>query len=256
VAVTDLPPIAPQPVNDPNVEMAAMETPTIAIHTGPSIGSGSGPVVQMVNSHNLTIDFDVKGIGPSGLGGVDLWYTRNGQIWHKYPGPAQTKGPFVVEVAEDGLVGFTVVANNGVGLGKNPPLPGDPPQIWVEVDTVKPEVHLLNTQAGVDEAGRTLTLRWAATDKNLVPRPITLSYAEQAGGPWTPFATNLDNTGSYTWHMAASMPAQVLVRVEATDRIGNVGSDQSNMPTPLDLARPDANITHVGRNGTLEKTGQ
>src|SRR5262249_43710901 len=153
-----------------------------------------GPSVQMVNSRSLVIDFELKGLGPSGVGEVELWYTRNGQTWRKFSGAAQSQSPFTVEVTEDGVYGFTVVASNGMGFGKTPPQPGDVPQVWVDVDTTKPEVHLQSTQAGVDASGRTLTLRWAATDRNLVTRPITLSYAENAQGPWIPFATNLDNS--------------------------------------------------------------
>src|SRR5262249_32594899 len=149
----------------------------------------------------------LKGMGPSGIGAVELWYTRNGQIWYKYNGEGtQTQSPFIVEVAEDGLYGFTVVACNGVGIGKRAPQPGDAPQIWVDVDTTKPEVHLLITQAGADETGRTLTLRWTALDRNLVARPITLSYAERPQGPWIPFATNLENQGEYTWHISSGLP--------------------------------------------------
>src|SRR5262249_2970509 len=132
------------------------------------------------------------------------------------------------------------------------PQPGEAPQIWVEADTTRPEVKLVSTQAGVDENGRTLTLRWTATDKNLVARPITLSYAEQPQGPWTPFATNVDNSGLYVWHMSRGLPNSVLLKVEATDRVGNVGEDQTTMPAPIDLSRPQAALIKASRNGTLQ----
>src|SRR5579884_1265112 len=245
-------PVVEQPVS--SVELAAMQTPTVTIDpnaAGAAGGSGS-PARQMINSKSLLLDFELKGVGPSGLGGVELYYTRNGQIWHKYNGPVPATSPIPVDVSEDGLYGFTVVASNGVGLGHTAPEPGEPPQIWVEVDTTRPEVKLVSTQAGVDHDGRTLTLRWTATDKNLVARPITLYYAETAQGPWTPFATNVDNTGLYVWHMSPGLPNSVLVKVEATDRVGNVGGDQSAMPAPIDLSRPHAALIKASRNGTLQ----
>ena len=125
----------------------------------------------------------------------------------------------------------------------------------MDVDTTRPEVHLLNTQAGSDEVGRTLTLRLKRTDRNLVARPITLSYAEQAQGPWIPFATNLENAGYYSWRMSPGLPSRVLVRVEATDRVGNVNGDQTTMPAPVDLVQPTATIKNVSRNGTLVPVG-
>ena len=250
-----MPPAPPAPmpapvVQDSSVELAALESRTISVPATGSAGSGT-PSVQSVNCRSLVIDFELKGLGTSGIGSVELWYTRNGQIWRKYPGPAQSSSPFVVDVTEDGLYGFTVVAKNGMGIGKAPPRPGDPPHVWVDVDTTRPEVHLLSTQAGVDESGRTLTLRWTATDRNLVARPITLSYAENPQGPWMPFATNLDNSGFYSWRMSPGLPSQVLVRVEATDRVGNISGDQSAMPAPLDLTRPTAMIKNVSRNGIV-----
>ncbi len=237
-------------LNDPSVELAAMQSRTVMVQAPQSAGPG-GPSIQMVNSRSLVIDFDLKDLGPSGVGTVELWYTRNGQTWAKSPNAPQTQSPFIVEASEDGLYGFTVVASNGMGIGKAAPLPGDVPQMWVDVDTTKPEIHLLSTQAGADENGRTMTMRWTASDRNMVARPITLLYAESAEGQWIPFATNLENTGSYTWHMAAGLPNRVLVRVQATDRLGNMSADQSTMPSPIDLIRPTATIRNVTRNGVI-----
>ncbi len=236
-------------ISDPSVELAAMQSHTVTVQA--PAGAGTGPNVQMVNSRSLVIEFDLKDMGSSGVGSVDLWFTRNGQTWQKSPGAAQTQSPFVLEASEDGMYGFTVVASNGMGIGKSAPLPGDAPQMWVDVDTTRPEVHLLNTRAGADENGRTLTLHWTASDRNMVARPITLSYAERADGQWIPFGMNLENTGSYTWHMSAGMPSHVLVRVQAIDRVGNVSADQSTMPAPVDLTRPTATIRNVTRNGII-----
>lgn len=232
------------------VELVSMESRTITV---PAQGGGSSstPAIQYVNCRSLVIEFELKGVGPSGVGSVELWYTRNGQLWRKYPGAPQTQSPFVVDVTQDGLYGFTVVATNGMGIGKTPPQPGDPPHVWVDVDTTRPDVHLLSTQAGGDATGRTLTLRWSAMDRNLVTRPITLSYAEQPQGPWIPFATNLENNGFYTWRMSPGLPARVLVRVEATDRVGNVTADASSLPAPVDMLQPTATIKNVSRNGTI-----
>jgi hypothetical protein len=237
-------------ITDPSVEQASLQTRNVTIHAPSSTGPG-GPNVQMVNSRSLVIEFDLKDLGTSGLGEVDLWFTRNGQTWAKSPGLPQKTSPFVVEASEDGLYGFTVVARNGLGLARPAPQPGDAPQMWVDVDTSKPEVHLLGTQAGADENGRTLTLHWSAADRNLVPRAITLSYAEKADGPWVPFAMNLANTGAYTWHVSSGLSKRLLVRVQAIDRVGNIGADQTIMPNPQDLAKPTATVRNVSRNGVL-----
>lgn len=229
---------------------------SVAIRAGGSFAdNGAGiPNVRLVNSRSLVLTFDVQGAGSSGVGNVELWYTRNGQQWQRYQAGSQTQSPFAIDVPEDGLYGFSAVAVSGVGMVRHRPQPGDMPQVWVEVDTTKPDVHILGTQAGADDAGRTLTIRWSATDKNLGARPITLYYAGAGQMTWAPFATNLPNTGHFTWQLAPGLPAQVLVRIEATDRVGNTGVDQTNMPSPVDLARPAALITNVGGNGVIQTT--
>jgi hypothetical protein len=67
-----------------------------------------------------------------------------------------------------------------------------------------------------------------------------------------PCATNLANTGQYVWHLSDGLPARLMVRAEATDRVGNTGGDQATLPAPIDLSRPEAAITHVGRNGAAQ----
>ena len=131
------------------------------------------------------------------------------------------------------------------------PLPGDVPQMWVDVDTANPDIHLQSTKAGADESGRTLTLHWTAVDRNLAARPIAFFYAETPDGPWIPFATNVENSGLYTWHMAPGVPPRMLVRVQATDRVGNIGEDEMQVPAPVDLIRPRATIKNVTRNGLI-----
>ena len=55
--------------------------------------------------------------------------------------------------------------------------------------------------------------------------------------------------------MSPGLPQHVLVRAEATDRVGNTATDQSNLPTPVDLNRPTATIKNVSRNGTIQPAG-
>jgi hypothetical protein len=236
------------------VEASAVAPAAVAIHQGGAFAdTGAGiPNIRLVNTRSLVLNFDVQGTGSSGVGNVELWYTRNGQQWQKYQGGNQTQSPFAIDVPEDGLYGFSAVAVSGVGMVRHRPQPGDAPQVWIEADTTKPDVRILGTQAGADETGRTLTVRWSATDKNLGPRPITLYYAGAGQTTWAPFATNLPNTGHFTWRLAPGLPAQVLVRIEATDRVGNTGADQTNMPSPVDLARPSAVITGVANNGIMQ----
>jgi hypothetical protein len=199
----------------------------------------------MMNSKRIRLNYEIKDVGPSGVAGVELWYTRDGRTWKKHDRGPQRQPPYVVDVAEEGLYGFTLVARSGNGLGKEPPRPCDPPQVWVEVDVTRPDVRLLGTESSYGGKTPTLTIRWSASDKNLGPFPISLSYAERAEGPWTPIAAKLHNTGQFTWPVGPEVPRRFFVRVEAADLVGNLAAAQSPAPVVIDLAQPAVSILAV-----------
>jgi hypothetical protein len=208
--------------------------------------------VRMVNSKTFTLNYDVKEVGPSRVSTVDIWYTQDGQSWHKLrtqkcTDSADAKGPFAVEIKVDaeGLYGFTLVVHSGVGLSERPPQVGDEPQVWVEVDVTKPVIQLAKIVVGRGPDLGKLTITWRATDKNLTDRPITLSYAESSDGPWTTIAEKLENTGRYVWKMPDTKPYQFLVRAEAVDRAGNVGVAVTAEKIAVDLALPKVRIIGI-----------
>lgn len=207
------------------------------------------PPVRLVNSKRILLNYEVKDVGLSGISDVELWFTQDSRNWQKYNGPPQSRPPFVVEVTDEGLYGFTMVARSGVGLGRRPPQPGDLPQVLVEVDLTKPNVQLVGVKPTVDADARNLTILWAASDKNLGLRPINLSYAKQSKGPWIPLVNNVENTGCYHCPMPAGMPNSFFMRVEATDLVGNVGSAQTSHPILVDLSKPKVSILAVESAG-------
>jgi len=213
----------------------------VSVSDAPATASG----VRFVNSKRFRLNYEVKDVGPSGITGVELWYTQDGRTWHKHDATPHQHSPYVVEVGDEDLYGFTLRVRSGAGMGKEPPRPGDPPQVWVAVDATEPAVRLLAAEPGTGQGAGTITILWAASDKNLTQQPITLSYAEQAAGPWVPIATKLPNTGRYLWQIPPGTPLRFLVRVEAADQAGNVGSDQSPGPLTGDPAQPSVAIVNV-----------
>jgi len=207
------------------------------------------PAVRMVKTKRITINYEVKDVGPSGISGVELWCTQDGKTWKKRDMSHKVKPPYVVDVEEEGLYGFTLLAKNGIGLGPEAPKPGDLPQIWVEVDMTRPVVHLTGVNASSTGKVQNVIVHWKANDKNLGPRPITLSYAPCEEGPWQVMAANVPNTGRYVWPMPPETPARFLVRVEAADLVGNVGSAQTPKPVLMDRAQPVVNILNVDSDG-------
>jgi hypothetical protein len=223
---------------------------TVPAATGgapPDTGTG-GP--RMVNNKRISINYELKDVGKSGIAAIELWYTRtDGRNWQKHDGPASTQSPYIVEVSEEGLYGFTLLARNKAGFGEPPPKVGDPPQIWVEVDLTKPVVRIQNVEVGRGPDLGNLTITYTATDKNLARQAIAFSYAEKPDGPWTSIADKQENTGRFVWRMPETVPYQFYVRVEAGDRAGNVGSADTPKPVLVDLSQPKVQVIGVGVGG-------
>jgi hypothetical protein len=215
----------------------------------PVYGAPVDPDRRLVNSKRISLNYELKEVGPSGVSAVELWYTQDGRGWYRYPlpktGDEVQRPPLVFEVNSEGVYGFTLVAKSGVGLGERPPQVGDRPQVWVEVDLTKPVVSLQNVVVGQGLDKGKLTVLWTARDKNLAREPITLAFAEQPAGPWTPIVEHIQNTGRYVWSMPDRVPYQFLVRVQAADLAGNVGEVVTTSMVKVDLSLPRVRILQV-----------
>jgi hypothetical protein len=222
------------------------ESQPFSSHSGQIASSSSrtAPGKLWVNSTKIKLNYEVKEAGPSGVKAVELWYTRDGRTWDKYE-EREPKPPYAFEVHEEGIYGFTLLVRSGVGLSERPPRSGDPPQVWVEVDLTNPVVHWVNVDVGRGSDSGWLTITWKATDKNLGREPISLYYAKERQGPWTPIAARVENSGRYRWQMPEGIPYSFLVRVEATDQAGNRAVLDTPQPVLVDLAQPKGLILGV-----------
>ena len=204
--------------------------------------SGATPVVRVVGSKRIHLQYELAGVGPSGIDQLELWCTRDGGHWQKHSIEHHTRPPYVLDVDEDDLYGFTLVAHSGAGVCSKPPRAGDPPQVWVEVNTTPPSVRLLDTRIDREGKDRQLTVLWKATDKNFGPRPITISYAAQPDRPWTPVAMHVENNGRCVCPLPDALPHRFFLRVEAVDLAGNRATAQTRMAVLDDAAQPTASI--------------
>jgi hypothetical protein len=213
------------------------------IFNGPTEGER-----KLVGSKRINLNYELKEVGPSGVSQVELWYTQDGRSWNKYPlrfGDDPNQKNIVFDVAGEGIYGISLVAKSGVGLGDRPPQIGDRPQLWVEVDITKPVVQLHNVLVGTGPDKGKLNVTWSARDKNLGREPITLSYAEQLAGPWTPIAEKAANTGRHIWTMPERVPYQFHLKVEAVDLAGNIGEAVTDSLIKVDLSQPKVKILNV-----------
>ncbi len=199
---------------------------------------------RMVNSRSFELEYEIDAVGPSGIGKVELWGTRDGgRTWTSYAVDRDNRSPIQARIDAEGIYGFRIVVQSGSGLGGRPPVAGDLPDIWIGVDLTRPQARI--TQAEVAPDTGELVIRWEASDEVADARPISLFFSTNLGGPWTPIASGLDNTGIYRWRLDNRVPDRIYLRLEMRDEAGNVGTFDTPEPVPLDRHRPEGRIRGV-----------
>jgi hypothetical protein len=256
LAVTQPQAPPPQPSEDP-------ASHAFAASSGNGPTRGALPALQIVNKRQVKLGFDVTRFGPSGLGSVDVYVTTDeGATWEKsqadpnvtLPVTAETRGAqpvrgsVTVNLPKDGLIyGFFLVVKSRAGLGKEPPRPGDPPQVRIELDTMQPEAELYAPQSDTVRPD-CLVLTWKASDRNLAPNPISIEWSARPDGPWTFIGdAQLANTGRYLWQIAENTPAKVYLKLSVRDTAGNTAVALTPQPVLIDLTRPDVTGVRVER---------
>jgi len=199
---------------------------------------------RMVASPEFELEYEIESVGPSGVGKVELWGTRDGgRTWSDYAMDADKQSPMPVTVDGEGIYGFRILVQSGTGFGGQPPVEGDLPDVWIGVDLTKPTCQI--TASEVSPTGTELVIHWEAADDAIDPRPVTLLFSESASGPWTPIASGLENSGSYQWSLDSRVPARVFLRIEVRDEAGNTGSHTLADAVTLDRNRPQGKIRGV-----------
>jgi hypothetical protein len=207
--------------------------------------SGPLPPLTIVNSTEVTLNYEVTGPGPSGVGSVELYITRDdGQSWQHYADDPDCKSPMTVNLPGEGIYGLRIVVGSRAGLGRRPPQNGDLPQMRVQVDSTPPTVKMLYPLADPHRRD-VLILGWNATDANPGANPVTLLWSDRLDGQWRTIATELTNNGRYTWQLTPDLPVKVYLRVIVRDAAGNVAVDDLPQPVLVDLHEPEGHIIGI-----------
>lgn len=251
VAPGVLSPGAPQTKSDP----LEVTPPPVAVNepaaTSPPtrIGSAASPAPsneRRVNSRTFRIGYELRDVGPSGVGSVELYITEdNGARWFHYGADPDRQSPFDVVVPRDGRYGFAIRVRNGIGLVSDPPQPTERPEIVVVVDQAGPSARLNPLQQQVTSGGPQVIITWTVQDDCLAERPVALYYSASPTGPWEQITGWIANQGRYVWMVTPSAPQSVYVRLEARDAAGNLSETVTDQPLLIDPSRPTARILEV-----------
>jgi hypothetical protein len=204
----------------------------------------AGERPQMVGSPTFELEYEIDQVGPSGVAKVELWGTLDGgRSWKLYGRDVDNLSPLQVKVDREGIYGFRIVVQSGSGMGGQPPVSGDLADVWIGVDLANPRGRI--TAAEVNDDGSELVVTWDVSDDALDVRPVTLEFAATADGPWTPIASGLENSGSYTWQVESRVPPVVQLRMQVRDEAGNIGEFDWPKPVVLDRTKPEGRIRDV-----------
>jgi len=233
--------------------------------TAPETPHGALPALKLVNKREVRLDFEVGKVGPSGLGGANVYVTLNeGATWTPLQGEfplnspagadAHGSGPIhgsvTVQLPNEKMIyGFIVAVKSKAGLARPAPKSGEPPQVRVELDASAPKAQLFSPTPDPSQPN-SLILSWSAADRNLANNPITIEWAERKEGPWNPIGDQLPNssatgtlpaeaTGSYVWQLPERMPSRVYLKLTVIDTAGNKAVAQADKPVLIDLSVPE-----------------
>lgn len=198
------------------------------------------------NRRQFSLDYSIEHDSGASVSTVELWGTTDqGVSWQRWGTDTDLASPFDIEVADDGLFGFTMVIVGANGVGSKRPLPGDAPEAWVRVDTVAPQARIVSALHGKGVDAGSLLIEYQAFDDFFGERPISLSWSASPQGPWQPLAQGARNNGRYTWTPDAGLPPTVYLRIEAIDAAGNVTAQQLDLPVDVQGATPRGRIQGV-----------
>lgn len=202
--------------------------------------------MRWVNSLTFDIDYDLQSVGPWGVAKVELWATRDGgQTWTSFGVDPDNRSPIRATAPAAGAYGFRIVVHGANSPPMPPPQAGDKPELQLGVDLDAPRAELRAAEVGSGNLSDRLTIRWTATDEHLDARPVGLFYSNKADGPWSTIATNLENSGEYSWQLERRMPERIFLRIEARDIAGNVGTHVSTSSIVLNLPQPTGRLRSV-----------
>jgi hypothetical protein len=229
-------------------------------------GSVPQPSIFYVNTLKFDVDYAIQRMGRSGVKAAHLFVVREQGPWMPAKGspfPANLKPTdkeqvlsLSYEADREGLYGFYVIPESGAGQRAPDPNQNDQPMVLVDVDTTAPYAKILGVQVAPGARGPQVEINWKVTDRNLMPRPVSLEYSvDRDAREWREIKYQLDNnltreTGRYVWEVPDETLWKFHVRIRAVDKAANTSVDVWKDEVIVDLEKPTAGIQKVrGKDG-------
>ncbi|WP_435007909.1 hypothetical protein P12x_005173 [Tundrisphaera lichenicola] len=215
---------------------------------------GPAPPILVTNP-KFGLQYLVEDPGPNGPAVVELWVTTDGgRTWYSRGEDPDRQSPFPVDLGGEGTFGLKLVARSSANQGDQPPVPGEPPETIVEVDSSGPAIKLDPPRI----TGGQITIAWHANDPHPAPRSVMISVRpDEPDAKWVPITpAPIDNSGQYVWALPANSPPKIHFRVDIVDSLGNRGFAETTETGAVlvDRSRPKGRIIGLDPS-TREGTG-
>ena len=166
---------------------------------------------SLLNDLNHIINQGTSMAAPHVTGAVALLMQKYGTM-----SPADIKTYLNAHAVTDVFTG--IPWNNSAGNGK-----------LHLGDLIDPTVTVISRNGGESDAiGAIANLTWNATDNTGVTTVDLLLSRSGVGGPYSPIATGIGNSGTYAWTVTGPATDHAILKVVAHDSDANAGSDVSD----------------------------
>lgn len=215
---------------------------TEAFSPGASLPIAGSLPLRMVNGRMFELEYPTN-LQRSAATMIELWGSVDrGRSWSSYGIDSDGRSPVVATVESEGIYGFCFAACEPGAQRSRPPHHRRQPDVWIGVDWTKPVARFTGIRYGRGPEAGQLTIGWEAHDWQMAARPIALAYSGSPGGPWRTIVSGLENTGTYRWQPAESLPDQLYLRMEVRDEAGNLTIVESTEAVSLAMEQSGVRI--------------
>lgn len=200
----------------------------------------NAPVVPWTR---FSIQYAVRDLGGGGPKTIEFYITTNGgKTWNRYGEDPDAQSPMVIQVAGEGIYGFTTVAMDRFGYRERIPAPGSRPEIFVIVDRTPPQAKWISPKESLLPPPEGISLAWTSSDAYPHPQPVSLYYSTDGGQRWLPLRENLPAEGQFLWRPPEDIKGEITLQLIARDRAGNRRIVRSPATILFDRIPPVAEI--------------
>jgi hypothetical protein len=186
---------------------------------------------------------------PEGLASTELWFQgHDGAKWGAWQKHAQAfaKDTPVVWAPPEGRwqIYLRPIKTSGIA-GADPSK--EPEKVKAQrefiIDRSAPQVAVTYPGSKTKlRGGDKYTVTWTAADPYLRNTPISIKWSRDGSGTFETVASDLPNSGTFEWTVPRDMTQTGVLRIEAGDKAGNLGSAEST-GILVDSIKPKGRVT-------------